>query len=301
MAALPALPLKTIECGCKAPAALCYKAPDLDTLRALLAETPVGEDALANIAAAQEFVQSYLYNVDGVIAAAFINYEVKARFALKAADLRPLLALHKELYKAHRDSKEARCEAEELPDWYEPTERGGLKFLPAVLAEHMAENVDAFYSAEQYFVYHDGVYTAVPDLGARRMTRSFMNPRYTLMSNITDAEGQWRMLCMRPLREINSNPLCGQCAQRPVQRPRRHIRAAFPGVPFDGAAERALFPRRTVPALYAVPRGIPGRGRNPPRTGDAGVFPDPRQQGAKVLRHCRRARRGEIEAAADPE
>jgi putative DNA primase/helicase len=199
--------LESGECSCKAPAALCYKPLDIETLRALLAEQSAGEDALANITAARDFVTDYLYNIDRSLAEAFVNYEIKERFALKSGDLRPLLALHRELYKAYRESRDVKRETEgaDLPDWYEFTERG-LKFLPAVLAEHMAKEVKAFYSAEQYYVYKDGVYTAASDLEARRMTRSFMNPRYTVLANITDAEGQWRMLAMRPLREINANP-----------------------------------------------------------------------------------------------
>jgi len=192
-------------CGCKAPAALCYKPLSIDDLRDVLREMPVADDTLVNISAARDFVAGYLYNIDRAIAEAFINYEIKERFGLKSGDLRPLLSLHKELYKSYRDSRETKSGDADLPDWYEPTERG-MKFLPAVLAEHMAKEVKAFYSAEQYYAYKDGVYTAVPDLEARRLTRSFMNPRYTLMSNITDAEGQWRMLTMKSLRELNPNP-----------------------------------------------------------------------------------------------
>jgi len=199
--------LRSEECGCKAPAALCYKPLDVDTLRELLQARPATEDTLANVGAARDFVTDYLYNIDRPIAEAFITYEVKEHFGLKSADIRPLLALHRELHKAYKDSRETKRETggEDLPDWYEPSDRG-IKFLPAVLAEYMSREVKAFYSAEQYYVYNEGVYTAVPDLEARRMARSYMNPRYTLMSNITDAEGQWRMLCMKPLREINANP-----------------------------------------------------------------------------------------------
>ena len=200
--------LEDDACGCKSPAALCYKPLDIDTLRDLLTAAEVKGAPLEDMQTARGFVTDYLYNMDAVLASAFIENDLRGHFAFKVGALRPLLALHRELYKAWRESKETRRETEgaDLPEWYEPTERGGLKFLPAVLAEHMAREVKAFYSAEQYFVYKDGVYAAVPDLEARRMTRSFMNPRYTLMSNITDAEGQWRMLCMKPLREINANP-----------------------------------------------------------------------------------------------
>ena len=194
-------------CACKSPAALCYKPLDIDTLREFLTEAEVKGIPLEDMQTARGFVTDYLYNIDAVLATAFIENDLRAHFHFKAGAMRPLLTLHRELFKAWRDSRDTKREAEgaDLPDWYEPTERG-IKFLPAVLAEHMAREVKAFYSAEQYYVYKDGVYTAVPDLEARRMTRSFMNPRYTLMSNITDAEGQWRMLAMKPLREINANP-----------------------------------------------------------------------------------------------
>lgn len=194
-------------CACKSPAALCYKPLDIDTLRELLSAAEVKGSPVEDMQAARAFVADYLYNADAVLATAFIDSDLRQYFSFKAGALRPLLALHRELFKAYRDSRDTKREVEgaDLPDWYEPTERG-IKFLPAVLAEYMAREVKAFYSAEQYYVYNDGVYTAVPDLEARRMARSYMNPRYTLMSNITDAEGQWRMLCMKPLREINANP-----------------------------------------------------------------------------------------------
>jgi len=189
-------------CGCKAPAALCYKPTDVELLRVLLADTPPGTDTIANIAAAQQFLQDYLYNVDGVLAAAFINYELKAHFSLKAADLKSLLALHKELHKAREKPRDD----EELPAWYEVTERGGLRFLPGVLADHMAKEIKAFYGAGSYFFYDHGVYEMQEDLAAQAAVRGHMIPRVATMTAITDAVGQWRMQIRRTVREINANP-----------------------------------------------------------------------------------------------
>jgi len=190
------------SCGCKAPAALCYKPADVELLRLLLADTPPGTDTLANIATAQQFVQDYLYNVDGVLAAAFINYELNAHFSLKAADLKSLLALHKELHK----TREKPRDDEELPVWYEATERGGLRFLPGVLADHMAKEVKAFYGAGSYFFYDHGVYEMQEDLAAQAAVRAHMIPRVATMTAITDAVGQWRMQIRKAVREINANP-----------------------------------------------------------------------------------------------
>ena len=86
------------------------------------------------------------------------------------------------------------------------TERGGLRFLPGILANHMAKNVYAFYGAGSYFFYENGVYNAQEDLAAQAKVREFLIPRYATMNSIIDAVGQWRMQIRKAVREINSNP-----------------------------------------------------------------------------------------------
>jgi len=192
-------------CGCRSPAALAFKPLQTEELLIVLNTFDFSGSPLEKIKIIKEFITEYLYNIEPIIAETLLNHDIKSRAGLKASEVSPLVKLHREMHKKYTQNKEMRREENDLPDWYEMTERG-IKFLPAVLAEHMAKEVRAFYSAEQYYIYQDGVYNAISDLEARRMARSFMIPRYTLMSNITDAEGQWRMLCMKPLREINANP-----------------------------------------------------------------------------------------------
>ncbi|MDY4785106.1 phage/plasmid primase, P4 family [Pygmaiobacter massiliensis] len=196
------------ECGCKAPAALCYLPLTVEELRTQLAQCPVAHAPVDDMRTAKEFISANLYNVEPVVAEAFLNYEVKAHFALKAGDMKPLLALHRELYKQYAESREVKRAqfGQELPEWYEPTERGGLHFLPGILADHMAKTVEAFYGAGSYFFYSSGVYAACEDLVALAKVREFMIPRYATMTAITDTVGQWRMLIRKAVREINCNP-----------------------------------------------------------------------------------------------
>jgi putative DNA primase/helicase len=196
------------SCGCKAPAALCYKPLSVEDLRVFLEELEVKKSAVDDVQTAQDFVRDFLYNVDSVVAGTFIEYELKEHFGLKAGAVKPLVAQQKELYKAYRDSKDTKRETsgEELPDWYEPSERGGLRFISGLLANHMAKNVDAFYGAESYYLYEGGVYKAASDLQASARVREHLIDRYATMSAINDTEGQWRMLIYKPIREINCNP-----------------------------------------------------------------------------------------------
>lgn len=200
--------LEDKSCDCKAPAALCYKALSVEELREFLNRCEIKGTTLDNVQTAKEFVADYLYNIEPVIGETFINYEMKAYFRFKTGDVRPLLALHREIYKKYAESRETRRETEgaELPDWYEPTERGGLRFLPGLLANHMAKNVNAFYGAGSYFFYENGVYNAQEDLAAQAKVREFLIARYSTMTAITDATGQWRMQIRKAVREINGNP-----------------------------------------------------------------------------------------------
>lgn len=199
--------LGTDACACKSPAALCYKPLSVGELRVFLGELSVCKSAVDNVTLAQEFIRDYLYNIDPVVAATFIEYEMKQHFGLKAGAMKPLVAMQKELNRTYRANKETKRETEgaEMPDWYEATERGGLRFLPGLLANFMAESVNAFYGAGSYFSYQDGVYSESEDLWASAKVREFMIPRYASMTAINDAVGQWRMLIRKPVREINCN------------------------------------------------------------------------------------------------
>lgn len=195
------------SCGCKAPAALCYKPLSVEDLRVFLSELEIRRSAVDDMQTAQDFVRDFLYNVDSVVAGTFIEYELKEHFGLKTSAVKPLVAQQKELYKAYRDSKDTKRETsgEELPDWYEVTDRG-LRFVSGLLANHMAKNVDAFYGAENYYLYEGGVYKGASDLQAAAKVREHLIDRYATMSAINDTEGQWRMLIYKPIREINCNP-----------------------------------------------------------------------------------------------
>ncbi len=193
-------------CGCKAPASLAYQPLSVEELRSFLQLCDVKRNPVDDISTATAYVTNSLYNVEPVVAESFINYEMKDFFGLKAGDMKPLVALHRNLYREYTESKETKRQqyGDELPAWYEPTDRG-LRFLPGLLADHMAKNVDAFYGAGSYFFYGNGVYHASEDLLALAKAREFMIPRHASMLAINDTVGQWRMLIHKPVREINCN------------------------------------------------------------------------------------------------
>ena len=198
----------TDACACKSPAALCYLPLTVEEMRASLLALPVSAAAVENVQTAQRFVRESMYNIDPTVAATFIEYELREHFKLKSADVKPLAAMQKERNRAYATSKDTKREAsgDGLPDWYEPTERGGLRFLPGILANHLSRQVSAFYGAGSYYAYESGVYTAYEDLWASAKVREHMIPRQASLSAITDTVGQWRMLIRKPVREINCNP-----------------------------------------------------------------------------------------------
>jgi putative DNA primase/helicase len=198
----------TDACTCKSPAALCYQPLTVEEMRAALLALPVSAAAVENVQTAQRFVREFMYNIDPTVAATFIEYELRDHFKLKSSDVKPLAAMQKERNRAYAASKDTKREAsgEGLPDWYEPNERGGLRFLPGILANHLSQQVSAFYGAGSYYAYDGGVYNTCEDLWASAKVREHMIPRQASLSAITDTVGQWRMLIRKPVREINCNP-----------------------------------------------------------------------------------------------
>lgn len=195
------------QCTCKSPAALCYLPISTDILLQLVQKLPVTGETLADLQTAKNFISQYLYNQDVVTADVIITTELRNHFNLKASFLKPLTAVYKEVSRAYQASKGAKHAkaGTHIPDWYEMTDRG-LRFLPGVLAKEMAHTQLAFYAAEQHFSYSNGVYKEMNEMQAQHLIQEKMLVRETKMSQIADAEKQWRLLMQRDIRELNANP-----------------------------------------------------------------------------------------------
>lgn len=197
------------SCSCKAPAALCYQPMSVGGIRDIISGITVTNDVFVDMQASIRLVEEYLYNIDSATAGTIISYELKDKFkAFKTPDFKALVSKQKKLYKDYQSGMKARqnkIENSDFQEWYVPTENG-LKFLPEVLAEHMADAEHVFYAAETYYIYRNGVYVEMPELEAQRMIRDKMISSEARMSQITDAEHQWRIFVQKDLRKLNANP-----------------------------------------------------------------------------------------------
>jgi len=200
---------KNGTCKGKSPAGLSYFPLEINDVRKRLAACKVTNNPLDDIATARQLINDYLYNIDTGLAEAFINHELKAKFSgLKAADLKQLVAFHKEVGGAFFKSQQSKRnrQGDELPPWYELTDKGGLRFMPGVLADYCAKNEDVFYCADSYYFYDNGVYLTKNDMAAERRIRKHMAiDRHKTTSQISDAEHQWRIQIDKYVREINAN------------------------------------------------------------------------------------------------
>jgi len=197
------------SCKCKSPAGLAYRPYEVPELKKLLFSQKKAGDQALDLLAARQFIADYMFNIDPGIAKVIIANDIKAHFGFKAAAVEDLPNYQRELYRAHMEKQEVKRDrhGEELPPWYEMSERGGLTFLPGVLADWCAENEHVIYVGDSYYFYERGVYVPKNDTAAERLIRSHMQrDRKKTSAQIADAEHQWRIEIDRDVREINPNP-----------------------------------------------------------------------------------------------
>lgn len=194
-------------CGVKAPAALCYKPLNLDVLQNILDNIPVTEEIAEDLMAAKKYIVDCLFNQDAVSADIIINTKMREHFGFKPSQLKSLNMIFKEVNKAYKGSKSAQRAKlnEELPAWYEPTEKG-CRVLTGILAKHLLETEQAFFVNGQYYQYQNGVYKEMDVLKAQNIVQKKLLPKETTMAHIFDAEKQWRLLIQKDIRELNANP-----------------------------------------------------------------------------------------------
>ena len=198
---------KAGNCPVKSPAALCFQPMEINVLLEILQELPVTGEPVKDLQTAKAFMLDYLYNQDMVTADAMIQSNIRDHFKLPPTVLKSLQTAFKAENKAFRKKMEARKARalKSLPEWYEVID-AGVRFLPGVLAKALAKNEKVFYAAEQHFRYQGGVYVEMAEMEAQRLVQEQMLIRETKMSQIVDAEKQWRLLVQRDIRELNANP-----------------------------------------------------------------------------------------------
>ncbi len=196
------------ECDCRAPAALCYRPMSLEGLRSMIAELPESEDDIENMHTVTAFIRQYMYNQDPPIVEGLLNFDLRKKYGLKTHMLRTLSGEYRKVSKSYQTGLKKRMHRMEatLPLWYVPTESGGLRFLPGVLADHLAETEKVICLMSQDYRYENGVYRKITLEQAQKITRDQMIIRETKMTQIEDAERQWRLNIQRELHEINANP-----------------------------------------------------------------------------------------------
>ena len=200
------------KCGCRSPTGLAFRPQTLPELKKSLSATKKVGDTVTDLQFAQKFIGDYLYNQEPGLAEPFIKYDLKTYFGYVNSDCRGLIAAYREHYRKYTDLKESLKEKPaDSQQWYEISRTGGLRFMPGVLADHLAETFHAFYCTEQYYYYNNGVYTPRTEKDAKATVRTFLNPRDVTLNQINDAEGQWQLVIRKPIREINPNTFYLNC------------------------------------------------------------------------------------------
>lgn len=197
-------------CPAKAPAGLAFFEPDAAELSKFLKSAMFKSkgDPFLNIEIAHRFIENFMYSVPSAKAEVFINNNIKEHFRLKASDIKALPKFQKELYSVFSTKSEARKarQRDQIPDWYDTTNRGTFKYLPGVHADHLSENIKAIFVGDDYYFYEDGYYAKKNTKRAQKQVRSEMISRYATKNDILDTEFQWQLLIDKYSREINTNP-----------------------------------------------------------------------------------------------
>lgn len=181
----------------------CIKSTD--ELKKIIQDLPRSAEIYSRVECAKTFIKEYLSQYKKNDAETIINILIQEHFSFKANIISSLIRYYRECH--------AECLAKEistnpsciLPSWYKSTE-GGLKFLPGVLAEDIAENANVIYVNDMYYHYENGVYSVYTTSKIQRLIQSKMLKKEAAIYQINDTEKQLQLLVQHDAEEINQNP-----------------------------------------------------------------------------------------------
>ena len=199
-------------CYGKSPASLAFKPLTVKDIRECIKTLKVSEVSNAtNVDTALRFIENYMYNIGVALGKSLIEEDLANH--LKIKNSKDLISFYREVvrnFKKERGNK-AKSKNKSKPKnsgnlpWYEEQEKG-LKFLPFVLAKHLSETRDVYYSGESFLIYENGVYNISGEKEAGRIIMDYMLPNYCIMASIRDCREQWDILVSKDFDDFNRNP-----------------------------------------------------------------------------------------------
>lgn len=199
-------------CYGKSPASLAFKHLTVKDIRECIKTLKVSEVSNAiNVDTALRFIENYMYNIGVALGKSLIEEDLANH--LKIKNSKDLISFYREVvrnFKKERGNK-AKSKNKSKPKnsgnlpWYEEQEKG-LKFLPFVLAKHLSETRDVYYSGESFLIYENGVYNISGEKEAGRIIMDYMLPNYCIMASIRDCREQWDILVSKDFDDFNRNP-----------------------------------------------------------------------------------------------
>lgn len=199
-------------CYGKSPASLAFKPLNVKDIRECIKTLKVSEVSNAtNVDTALRFIENYMYNIGLALGKSLIEEDLANH--LKIKNSKDLIPFYREVirnFKKERGNK-AKSKNKSKPKnsgnlpWYEEQEKG-LKFLPFVLAKHLSETRDVYYSGESFLIYENGVYNISGEKEAGRIIMDYMLPNYCIMASIRDCREQWDILVSKDFDDFNRNP-----------------------------------------------------------------------------------------------
>ena len=176
-----------------------------DELKKMIENLPLGADNYTRVECAKTFIKEHLSPHKKNDAETIINILLQEHFMFKATITNSLIRYYRECHSEHLGKGMSNNSSCILPMWYKPGENG-LKFMPFVLADHIAQSENIIYVNDTYYRYQHGVYSVTTNLKIQGLIQDKMLKSESSIYQITDTERQLQLLIQHEVDEINQNP-----------------------------------------------------------------------------------------------
>ena len=174
-------------------------------VKSMVKELNFPQDLFQRLEIAKKFISEELAGFESEEAEMILNISMKQHFSFDKESLNMLKKHYQKSRKEFLIREKYGDSFEKFSQWYKVTEKG-LKFLPGILACHLAENEKLICVNSSYYQYQNGVYSLKNSSHVSRLIQGKMLMTESTAYAICDTEKQLQLLVQREPEELNVNP-----------------------------------------------------------------------------------------------